>query len=139
MGSAEFAFADVAPTAARMGAVAAPAPAHLDCNVAVIGAGPYGLAAAAHLKGAGVETLAFGHVMAFWRSNMPTGMRLRSPWRATHIADPDDELSLDAYARKVGITATAQLPIAEFVRYGAWFQSRAVPDLDPRRVVAVGP
>jgi hypothetical protein len=138
MGFAEVAFADAPSVVAPMGP-ARRASAHQDCNVAVIGAGPYGLAVAAHLRAAGVETLAFGQAMEFWRNNMPTGMRLRSPWRATHIADPDNALSLDVYAGKVGITATAQLPIAEFLRYGAWFQSRAVPDLDPRRVVEVGP
>jgi cation diffusion facilitator CzcD-associated flavoprotein CzcO len=107
------------------------------CNVAIIGAGPYGLAAAAHLKAAGVETLVFGEPMGFWRNHMPSGMRLRSPWRATHIADPAHELSLDAYARRVGMTPIPQLPIAEFLRYGAWFQGRAVPDLDTRKVVLV--
>src|SRR5262249_49751878 len=73
----------------------------------------------------------------FWRDHMPSGMRLRSPWRATHIADPANELSLDAYARRVGMTPIPQLPIAEFLRYGAWFQGRAVPDLDTRKVVVV--
>ena len=94
------AFADTAPASPRT----ARAPARAACNVAVIGAGPYGLAVAAHLKAAGIETLAFGEPMGFWRNNMPTGMRLRSPWRATHIADPENELSLDAYARRVGMT-----------------------------------
>src|ERR1700680_2785235 len=114
MSSAEVAFAAVAPASARTLAVAR-APAPQECNGAVIRAGPYGLAAAAHLMAAGVETVAFGDAMAFWRNNMPKGMRLRSPWRATHIADPRNELSLDAYARRVGILPTEQLPTAEFV------------------------
>src|ERR1700674_2264103 len=138
MSSAEVAFAAAAPASARTLAVAR-APAPQECNVAVIGAGPYGLAAAAHLMAAGIETLAFGDAMAFWRNNMPKGMRLRSPWRATHIADPRNELSLDVYAGRVGLDPAAPLPIADFVGYGAWFQGRAVPDLDRRRVSLVEP
>ena len=50
-----------------------------DCEVAVIGAGPYGLAVAAHLKAAAIATRVFGQPMSFWRDNMPRGMRLQSP------------------------------------------------------------
>ena len=45
-------------------------------DVAIIGAGPYGLSAAAHLRGAGVETLVFGQPMSFWHRHMPVGMLL---------------------------------------------------------------
>ena len=53
------------------------------CDTIVIGAGPFGLAAAAHLKAQGVATRVFGEPMSFWRQNMPKGMKLRSPWGAT--------------------------------------------------------
>lgn len=108
-----------------------------DCDIAVIGAGPYGLAVAAHLKAAHVETQVFGEAMAFWRRNMPKGMRIRSSWRATHIADPNHELSLDSYARNNGFRRTEPLPLEDFVHYGEWFQRRAVPDLDTRKVELV--
>ena len=55
---------------------------HTDAHVAVIGAGPYGMAAAAHLRGAGIETLVFGRTMHFWKNHMPQGMlcdRLGAP------------------------------------------------------------
>ena len=42
----------------------------------IIGAGPHGLAAAAHLRRAGAECLVFGDPMSFWRT-MPEGMVLR--------------------------------------------------------------
>jgi cation diffusion facilitator CzcD-associated flavoprotein CzcO len=93
-----------------------------DCEVAVIGVGPYGLAAAAHLRRAGVGTVAFGDAMSFWRQNMPKGMRLRSAWHASHIGDPDQALSLDAYAQGRGLERRHNLPLEEFVRYGEWFQ-----------------
>jgi hypothetical protein len=128
----DVAFAEQAPE--REGAQADAGPPRESCHVAVIGAGPYGLAVAAHLKAAGIETRVFGEALGFWRRHMPSRMRIRSPWRATHIADPDRELTLDAYARRVGLTPAEQMPIGDFIRYGLWFQSCAVPDVDVRRV-----
>jgi FAD-dependent urate hydroxylase len=115
---------------------------HDDCEVAVIGAGPYGLSVAAHLKAAGVSTHVFGGSMSFWRENMPRGMKLRSPWIATHIADPDNRLSLDVFAHQNALApgiapGEDQLPLEQFVYYGEWFQREAVPDLDTRRVVRI--
>lgn len=110
-------------------------PASADCEVAVIGAGPYGLAVGAHLKAAGVETRVFGEAMSFWRKNMPKGMYLRSPLRATNISDPNGTLTLDAHAGDRGAPVGERLPIETFIDYGLWFQSRVAPDLD-RRVVA---
>lgn len=107
------------------------------CEVAIVGAGPYGLAAAAHLKAAKVSTRVFGDTMAFWRKNMPSGMKLRSPWRASHIIDPERAHSLDIFAKENGVEHTENLSLVDFVRYGEWFQKRAVPDVDPRMVVSV--
>jgi cation diffusion facilitator CzcD-associated flavoprotein CzcO len=108
-----------------------------DCEVAVIGAGPYGLAVAAHLRCAAVSTRVFGRPLSFWREHMPKGMRLRSPWIATHIADPDRKFSLDAFARATALARQDQLPLERFVEYGDWFQRQAIPDLDPGKVVRV--
>jgi cation diffusion facilitator CzcD-associated flavoprotein CzcO len=106
----------------------------IDVEVAVVGAGPYGLATAAHLKSARVATAVFGEPMSFWQRNMPEGMRLRSPWIASHIAHPDDEYSLDDYAQLRGFSAHEQMPVTEFIRYGHWFQSNVVADVDRRKV-----
>ncbi len=108
-----------------------------DVEVAVIGAGPYGLATAAHLKSAQVATKAFGEPMSFWQQNMPEGMKLRSPWIASHIAHPIDEYSLDAYALTRGFTRHEQMPVGEFIRYGRWFQTNSVPDVDRRKIKRV--
>jgi FAD-dependent urate hydroxylase len=105
-----------------------------DYEAAVIGAGPYGLAAAAHLAAAGVGVCTFGKPMSFWREHMPDGMRMRSPWIATHIADPDRQFSLDVYAAERGFRPHEQMTLAGFVQYGDWFQRRAVPGLDRRKV-----
>ncbi len=112
---------------------------HDSCDVAIIGAGPYGLAAGAHLKASGTETRVFGDAMAFWRRNMPNGMKLRSPWRASTIADPDHAHTLDIFAQTHGIGRTENLPLADFVRYGEWFQRKAVPNLDKRMVASAAP
>jgi cation diffusion facilitator CzcD-associated flavoprotein CzcO len=108
-----------------------------DIEAVVIGAGPYGLAVAAHLKAAGVSTRVFGEPMCFWDRNMPKGMRLRSPHIASHIADPYGVLSLDHYAAEKGVACGEPLPVETFIDYGLWFQARAIPDLDPRRVIRI--
>lgn len=111
---------------------------HKSCDVAIIGAGPYGLATASYLRAARVSHRVFGDTMAFWRGNMPSGMKLRSPWRASTIGDPHREHTLDVWASEHGIAQVENLPLTEFVRYGEWFQRRAVPDVDKRMVRSVG-
>ena len=104
------------------------------CHVAIIGAGPYGLAAAAHLRARKVETRIFGEPMEFWKRNMPRGMFLRSSPNASNLDDPDGLLGLDRYRALHGVPHTRPLPLEDFVRYGLWFQQRAAPDVDRRRV-----
>ena len=48
--------------------------AMLTCDVTIIGAGPYGLSAAAHLRQVkGLDVRVFGEPMSFWECNMPAG------------------------------------------------------------------
>jgi cation diffusion facilitator CzcD-associated flavoprotein CzcO len=104
------------------------------CEAVVVGAGPYGLSVAAHLRRAGIAAHVFGEPMAFWRNNMPRGMLMRSPWRATHFSDPDGAWSLDTYAAAHGVDPNQQLPLDTFVAYGEWFQQHAVAEVDRRAV-----
>jgi hypothetical protein len=108
-----------------------------DAEVAVIGAGPYGLACSRFLKEGGVDVVTFGETMRFWQERMPEHMILRSRRRSSHIADPDGSLSLDAFAAEHGHPRLDPVPLAEFEKYGAWYGERAVPDLDGRRITAV--
>jgi FAD-dependent urate hydroxylase len=103
-----------------------------------VGAGPYGLSAAAYLRAGGVETRVFGEPMAFWHKQMPAGMCLRSNWGASHIADPRQELTLDAYCSQTNNHVTKPIPLDRFVDYGRWYQAHAVPDLEMRQVLSVG-
>src|SRR5580698_9621872 len=109
----------------------------LDTHVAVIGAGPYGLSSAAYLRAAGIETRVFGEPMAFWENQMPAGMCLRSNWGASHIADPQQELTLDAYCSQKGNHISKPIPLDRFVDYGRWYQSRGVPALEKRNVIGI--
>jgi FAD-dependent urate hydroxylase len=104
------------------------------CEAVVVGAGPYGLSVASHLRHCGIAARVFGEPMSFWRGNMPRGMLLRSPWRATHLSDPDGSFSLDAYASAHGVDPNKRLPLETFVAYGEWFQQHAVVDVDRRTV-----
>jgi pyridine nucleotide-disulfide oxidoreductase len=106
-------------------------------DVLVIGAGPYGLAATAHLRGAGANVHTVGAPMSFWKQHMPKGMKLRSPWGASHIADPTSAHTLDAFERARGTPISRPVPLADFVAYGHWFQERNAPEVDPRRVERV--
>jgi FAD-dependent urate hydroxylase len=108
-----------------------------DCNVAVIGAGPYGLSAATYLRASRVERRVFGEPMSFWANQMPAGMCLRSNWGASHIADPKGELTLDAYRDQNGNHIGKPIPLERFVDYGQWYQRQAVPDLDQRHIRTV--
>ncbi|MGC1228101.1 MAG: FAD-dependent oxidoreductase, partial [Candidatus Sulfotelmatobacter sp.] len=108
-----------------------------DCNVTVIGAGPYGLSAATYLRTAGVERRVFGEPMSFWANQMPAGMCLRSSWDASHIADPKGELTLDTYRDREGNHIGKPIPLDRFVDYGHWYQRQAVPDLEKRQISSV--
>jgi thioredoxin reductase len=107
------------------------------CEVAVVGAGPYGLSTAAHLGDAGIDVRTFGRTMEFWDRNMPRGMLLRSAWEASHFAHPAARLSLDAYEGARGRSLPRPIPLEDFVEYGFWYQREAVPAIDGRRVERV--
>jgi FAD-dependent urate hydroxylase len=107
-------------------------------DVAIIGAGPYGLSATAHLRTVkGLDVHTFGEPMSFWERNMPTGMLLRSGWAASHIADPNQSLTLDAYRAASPNHFSSPVPLDRFVDYGHWYRSNAVPNLDHRKIARV--
>jgi lysine/ornithine N-monooxygenase len=99
----------------------------------VIGAGPYGLSVAAHLRAKGLPMLVFGKPMEFWQ-NMPPKMYLKSSWSAVNISDPDRKYSLNRYSKHFGIPWQEPVPLQVFLDYGQWFQKQAVPDIDPTYV-----
>ena len=112
-------------------------PVSANCDVAVIGAGPYGLSAAAHLKAKGIAACVFGEPMEFWAQKMPEGMLLRSPRVASNLSDPDGAFTLEAYEAASKKAPSAPVPLDTFVEYGRWFRHQLGSDLDQRTVLRV--
>ncbi|MER5944042.1 NAD(P)-binding domain-containing protein [Streptomyces sp. NPDC001928] len=109
--------------------------------VAVIGAGPFGLSTAAHLRALGIPVRVFGDPMVSWREHMPAGMLLKSTPAATNIDAPQRGHTLVDFCDAAGIPRLVKdddiIPIETFIAYGDWFQQRLVPELERVRVVAV--
>ncbi len=102
----------------------------------VIGAGPYGLSVAAHLRAAGLSALTFGKPMEFWRS-MPPKLYLKSSWSALSISDPAGKYSLNRYSKQFGVPWQEPVPLQVFLDYGKWFQEQAVPEIDETYVASL--
>ena len=79
-------------------------------DVALIGAGPYGLSIAAHLKTRGIRFRIFGKAMDTWLAHMPRGMRLKSEGFASGLYDPGSTFTLAKYLRG----KASLMPIWEF-------------------------
>jgi len=110
------------------------------CDVAIIGAGPYGLSIAAHLRAAGVDFRIFGNPMEFWLKHMPKGMHLKSEGFASSLYDPESKFTLKDYCRERQIPYAhtgSPVPLEVFAAYGLEFQKRFVPDLERKRVTSV--
>ncbi len=109
-------------------------------DVAIIGAGPYGLSIAAHLKARGVDFRIFGSPMHTWLTQMPKGMRLKSEGFASSLYDPDSAFTLAHYCKQEGIPyADLGLPVhlETFASYGLAFQKRLVPEVENKLVVSL--
>jgi FAD-dependent urate hydroxylase len=109
------------------------------CDVAIVGAGPYGLSAAAYLRqSAALQIRVFGKPMDFWRRCVPPRMVLRSVWHATHIADPSNRLTLDEYVRATADDRLGEpIPVSSFIDYGCWYSSQTGLQPDPRDVTQI--
>ncbi len=103
-------------------------PTHYD--VIIVGAGPYGLSAAAHLQESGMNVAIFGKPLALWLESMPKGMMLRSEWWATNLSDPHARCTLERYFQKKEIQPSSPLTMETFIDYALWFQKQAVPNVD---------
>ncbi len=100
----------------------------------IIGAGPYGLAMAAYARHRNLDCLVVGQPMGFWKSSMPRGMLLRSPW--TWHMDPLGVHTLHEYARghNVNTGGADPIPLDLFLRYATWFQEEKAIQVLPSLV-----
>jgi FAD-dependent urate hydroxylase len=104
-------------------------------DTAVVGAGPYGLSVAAHLRVAGVPHEMFGEPLESWQSFMPRGMVLKSEPFASNLWDPARRFTYGKYLAEMGIPYRPvgdPIPVERFVEYAHWFRRHAVGDV--RRV-----
>ena len=99
-------------------------------DVAVVGAGPYGLATAAHLSEQGLNVIVFGKPMQLWRENMPSGMLLRSFWWATNISDPHKQYGLERFCQVTDQDLIDPLGRETVINYGLWFYEKAILNAD---------
>lgn len=109
-------------------------------EIAIVGAGPYGLSIAAHLRKHGLSFRIFGPPMDTWISHMPKGMCLKSDGFASDIYDPDRAFTLKQFCAERGIPYAAMgIPVRleTFTEYGLAFRDRMVPELENKQVVGI--
>ena len=107
-------------------------------EIAIVGAGPYGLSLAAHLRALGLPFRIVGRVMETWQEQMPEGMLLKSDGFASDLSDPRGTFRLYHYCRERQIPYHATcIPVAlsTFAGYGMEFQRRMVPELEDAKLV----
>ena len=109
-------------------------------DVAVVGAGPYGLSIAAHLRVGGLRFRIFGSPMSRWRYEMPKGMFLRSDGCASNLSDPSGGHTLERFCGERGLPYGAKgVPISLelFMSYALWFQQQLVPSVEEVMVTRI--
>jgi thioredoxin reductase len=111
-------------------------------DVAIVGAGPYGLSLAAHLRASGVSFRQFGMPMNLWQTSMPRGMFLKSQGFASNLSSPDGRHTLEAFCAATSRPYASYglpVPLDTFVAYGQWFRQELVPDLEETLVTELVP
>ena len=106
----------------------------------MIGAGPYGLSVAAHLRARNADFRVFGTPLETWRTRMPRGMELKSDGFASSLSAPVGGATLGDWCREHGQPyhdTDIPVPLETFVAYGLDFQRRYVPDLEPGFAVSI--
>ncbi len=109
-------------------------------DTVLVGAGPYGLSIAAHLRHRSIPFRIFGRPMDSWLQHMPKGMMLKSDGFASDIYDPERTFTLRQFCAEQGIKyADAGLPVRleTFGAYGLAFRDRMVPELEDKLVANV--
>lgn len=112
----------------------------MDLDTVIVGAGPYGLSLAAHLRADGRPFELFGTPLESWRQFMPRGMVLKSERFASNLWDPHRRYTLERYCAVRGWPyqpVGSPLSLAEFLEYAAWFRNNAVGEIRDVKVVLI--
>lgn len=107
------------------------------CEVAVIGAGPYGLSLAAHLRSRGIDYRIFGKPMDTWNAHMPKNMTLKSEGFASNLSSPADGSKIKDFCETQGIAYSDRaIPVAlsTYLNYAQSFRDRFIPDVEETMV-----
>jgi cation diffusion facilitator CzcD-associated flavoprotein CzcO len=104
-------------------------------TAAIVGAGPFGLSVAAHLRR--VPSRVYGQPMRTWRQLMPPDMRLRSTWEETSFPSPEDRGSTHTWADMTGRPLVEPPPLSDFLAYSDWFRDRFAGNHDPAEVAEI--
>ena len=108
-------------------------------DVAIVGAGPYGLSLAAHLRRHGVDFRIFGQPMQFWLqiAQGANNRYLKSFGLGTNIYTPEEGYSFVNYCLQRGLESFEPCAMGDFANYGIWVQQHAVPDVEPTEVIDI--
>ena len=109
-------------------------------DTAIVGAGPYGLSLAAHLRSQGIAFRIFGRPMDSWLNHMPKGMTLKSDGFASNLSDPQGSFTLKRFCAHRGIEyADAGTPVRldAFAAYGLAFKENFVSDVENKLVESI--
>ena len=105
----------------------------VDHGTTIVGAGPYGLSIAAHLRASGLPFELLGTPLESWRRFMPQGMLLKSERFASNLWDPQRRYTLRRYSegRRLPYQAVGSpLSLELFLEYAEWFRQQTA--VEPR-------
>jgi cation diffusion facilitator CzcD-associated flavoprotein CzcO len=112
----------------------------LDVETTIVGAGPYGLSIAAHLRARGKSFEQFGTPLESWRTYMPEGMVLKSEPFASNLWDPQRRFTLQRYCESHAIPyqrIADPVKLSHFLSYADWFRDQAVGKVRETKVTHI--
>ena len=106
--------------------------ADAETDVVIVGAGPYGLSLAAHLRHHGVDFRIFGQPMHFWFQIAQGGSNryLKSFGLGTNISTPQAGYSFVEYCLRRNLESFEPCAIRDFANYGIWVQEQHIPNVE---------
>jgi NADPH-dependent 2,4-dienoyl-CoA reductase/sulfur reductase-like enzyme len=96
-----------------------------EIDVAIVGAGPYGLATAAHATG--LHAVVFGHPMQTWKRMQPD-MQLRAVWERMTLTAPGGRGTLDEWMAATGAVRKEPMTPPDLIAYADWYRQHYVAE-----------